>query len=227
MNKIKEHFEAIAGDYDYYKKKSWYYYENLKKLYRELIPENSAVLEIGCGTGDLLASISPSIGVGIDVSKRMIELAKKKHLNNKSIVFLTGTAGNLKNDLSSKHFRYIFMSDVIEHLENVAEVIGDMFQIAKPKTKLIISMANPIWEPVLLLLEKLKMKMPEGPHHRIWGSELEKILKERGFLIGHSGYRQLIPAKIPLISNFVNANFYRIPLIKSLGLTQFWVCSKN
>ncbi len=35
-----------------------------------LIPEGARVLELGCGTGDLLAALKPSFGVGVDFSAR-------------------------------------------------------------------------------------------------------------------------------------------------------------
>ncbi len=45
-------------------------------------------------------------------------------------------------------------------------------------TKLILYMANPTWEPLLLLLEKLKLKMPEGQHQRISEQEILVLFKK-------------------------------------------------
>src|SRR5207237_7695185 len=44
-----------------------------------LIPEGARVLELGCGTGDLLAALKPSFGVGVDFSAGMIDEARKAH----------------------------------------------------------------------------------------------------------------------------------------------------
>ena len=40
------------------------YYDDLARLHRLLVGENLRVLEIGCGLGDLLASVKPAHGVG-------------------------------------------------------------------------------------------------------------------------------------------------------------------
>src|SRR5262245_10264857 len=44
-----------------------------------LINEGARVLELGCGTGDLLAALKPSYGVGVDFSTAMIAQAHKAY----------------------------------------------------------------------------------------------------------------------------------------------------
>ena len=49
------------------------------QIYKLLVPPGSRVLEIGCARGDLLASLNPALGVGVDFSKDSIRHAKLKH----------------------------------------------------------------------------------------------------------------------------------------------------
>src|ERR1019366_10047513 len=56
-----------------------YYHERLGELYQFLIPPGLRVLELGCGTGDLLASVRPSRGLGIDACPAMVERARAAH----------------------------------------------------------------------------------------------------------------------------------------------------
>ena len=51
----------------------------LEKQYRYFVPEGKKVLEIGCGTGDLLAALKPSYGMGVDISPKMIDAAQGKY----------------------------------------------------------------------------------------------------------------------------------------------------
>src|SRR3989344_3044873 len=89
MVTVKEHFNKIAGNYDGLKKKNWYYYQNLKSIFKSIIPKGSTVLEVGCGTGDILEHLEPSYGVGIDVSDKMIEIARNKHSSRKELKFFS------------------------------------------------------------------------------------------------------------------------------------------
>jgi len=63
------------------KKVRWssYYHHRLNATYRSIIPAGSTILEVGCGRGDLLAFLEPSVGVGVDFSEGMIAAAQKAH----------------------------------------------------------------------------------------------------------------------------------------------------
>ena len=215
------HFDSIAAEYDGWKKKNWYYYQNLKKLFSEFVPQNSTVLDIGCGTGDILVSLQASKGLGIDPSQVMIQIARSKHgatnmqFEDRDIFDLSDTS----------EYRYIIMADVLEHIENLGNFFKKLSQITQQNQKIIISLANPLWEPVLMLSEKLKMKMPEGPHWRLSIKENEKIFKHTGFRVLQKGYRLLIPKKIKG-SERINQRFYKNKLLAKLGFVIFWVLQK-
>jgi SAM-dependent methyltransferase len=51
----------------------------VSQIYSFLIPPGMRVLEVGCGQGDLLASVGPSYGVLIDLSPLTIERAQRRH----------------------------------------------------------------------------------------------------------------------------------------------------
>src|ERR1700741_5110484 len=56
-----------------------FYHKLLERYFRFLIPPGLRVMEVGCGFGNLLASVQPSYGVGIDFSAKTIERARQRH----------------------------------------------------------------------------------------------------------------------------------------------------
>lgn len=207
------HFNKISKDYDYYKQKNKFYYSNLKSLLYELIPNNSNVLEFGCGTGDLVAFLNPTSGVGYDPSYEMIKIAKKKH---NLIKFVT--------NLPNFKFDYIFMSDVIEHLDNPIKEFKNIKNILNKNGKLIITMANPIWEPILIKGEKVGYKMPEGPHNRIKYNDIKLIVESLGLKIIKHDYKLLMPIYIPILTKLINK--YMEKYLKRLCFIEYFVIKK-
>jgi len=197
MDKVEEHFDRLSGRYDsFYKKRHNFYYSNLKILLSTLIPKNMKVCEIGCGTGELLNYLKPKNGYGMDISKKMIERAKSKYAKNKNIIFST--------KYPDDNFNYVFMSDVIEHLEDPLDVFKQINKLMDKQSIFINTMANPIWEPILMIGEKLGYKMPEGPHYRMTYKELSKLMDKAGLKIVGHGYKLLMPIYIPILTNFIN-----------------------
>ena len=56
-----------------------YYHQCLQNYFTFLVPPGMRVLEVGCGLGDLLASVKPARGMGVDFSAAMIQLARERH----------------------------------------------------------------------------------------------------------------------------------------------------
>jgi len=219
-DRVKTHFEMIAPEYDTYKEHSAYYYLQLKLLLKELLKNHSnlKIIEIGCGTGSLLADLHPKRGLGIDISENMIRIANARWAGRSELQFKVGEAERL--ELMGNDWDVIILSDVLEHLYDPAIAIKRFAQVFSPGTRLIITWANRIWEPVLNILERLKMKMPEGDHN--WESlrTVRRMLREADFQIESEETRCLIPARMPF-SNAVNRSFRSIPIIRRLGLIQF------
>lgn len=184
-SEVKSHFEAIAEKYDFYKNKSCFYYRSIKNYLKEVIPPDKRILDFGCGTGEILAHLNPQKGVGYDISSKMLKIAKEKFANNKNLRFATSL--NQISDI----FDYILMIDVVEHLARPLEAFESLKKFCGKKTLLIVSFVDSSWEPLLWILEKARLKMPEGPHRRLKTAKVIDIAKKSGF-----GVREV--GKIPI-----------------------------
>ena len=216
----EQHFDSIANEYDAIKRKNWYYSYSIQKIVREELgnPTTQEVLDVGCGTGDLLSSLQPAKGVGIDVSKKMIGIAKKKHL---TLTFYHATA--TRHALTRQQYDTIVCVDVIEHMTNVQLELRAMKKLLKPHGRLVILMANPSWEPLLMLIERMNLKMKEGPHHRISNTRLTRLLNDTGFTIIRQDWHLAFPLHIPFLSTLINESAHALPVIKRMGLIEVFV----
>jgi ubiquinone/menaquinone biosynthesis C-methylase UbiE len=71
------------------------------------------VLEVGSGTGEILAALEIQNGIGLDISEAMIARANEKFAGVGRLTFMAGTLETLKMDRAV--YDCILLVDVIEH----------------------------------------------------------------------------------------------------------------
>src|SRR5689334_9441146 len=75
---IVEATDRLAPAREKWRRKAAFFHTEDERYLRFLIPKGQSILEIGCGTGDTLASLEPRLGIGIDISANMILDARRK-----------------------------------------------------------------------------------------------------------------------------------------------------
>ncbi len=222
---VRRHFDDVASRYDSYKAANSYYYDALKTLFAELLPRRreARILEAGCGTGQILASLDPREGVGVDLSPAMIDEARRNFARRPELLFLVGDAENLG---LAGPFDAVVMPDVLEHVERPRSALAEAARLLRPGGRLIVSLINPLWDPILAASERLGLKMPEGEHNWIAAGEVRRLAAESALLEERSGYRLLLPKRLPLLSDWVNERFHEQPGLRRLGCVQFGLFRK-
>lgn len=191
------------------------YHHLLKSYYQFLVPEASRVLEMGCGGGDLLASIKPSRGVGIDYSVEMVNMARERH---PECSFETVDAMNMPGD---EKFDYILMSDLVNDAKDVQQLFEQAQRHAFQHTRLVVNFFNSLWRPVLRVAEWFGAKSPTPPQNWLSMSDVKNLLHLAGWEVIKTDHRILWPVSTPLVGPFFNR--YVAPFLKHLCLTQFIV----
>ena len=206
-NHSVDHFNKIARNYDRFKKQNSFYYHTLKRGIASFIPKkNLSILDIGCGTGELLNFLSPKNGIGIDHSIEMIKIATQKYKKLKNLSFYVC---DIEKHPVHGRFDFILFIDVIEHILFKEKAMENIGKSMSENSTLIISMANPLWEPFLLILEKLHLKMPEGPHVRLSEKECVALLAKYHLTIIQKKY--FLPAlPLPFVSRIALVYMYAI-----------------
>jgi SAM-dependent methyltransferase len=214
--------DQLAGVRDRFRSKNRAYHDAIERLARFVVPEGQRVLEIGCGTGDLIAALKPSEGVGIDLSPRMVEGAREKH---PGLEFIVDDAERLAAPaLRGRTFDYVVLSDVVGMLDDVWAAFRALRSVCNPRTRVLITYYNFVWEPLLKLAERVGRKMPVEQQNWLGMQDLENLLDLNHFEIVRRGTAQLVPAEVPLVQPLANKYLARLPGLRHLALTQFFVC---
>ena len=221
MKNVKEFFDKIAVDRINYRKKRAYYWESITKYINYFLTDDKSVLEIGCGTGELIVKIKGKEKVGIDFSELMIENAKKQFSD---VEFVTMPAENLQFD---KKFDVIILSNVIGFLDDIQKVFDQVFQVSHSRTKIIITYYNFLWEPIIRVAEFLKIKKKTPQQSWMSNYDIENLLNLSGFEVYKENKRMLFPVKVPVFSFILNKFIGVLPFFNFFTLNRYVFARKN
>jgi len=217
--RVKDHFDSLALERSYWIKKSNGFYLEDIKFMKELIPEGSTVLEIGCGNGNLIGSLNPAYGLGIDISPQMILEAKNKY---KNINFIEADIES--EDGFSKigrSFEYIIISDTIGYLINIETALEKIHKLCNIDTRIIIAHYSPFWEPFLNIAAKFKLKMPELSKALLNENDISSLLKSSEFQTVKKQKKIIFPFKFFGLGRIINRYISCLPIISSLCVRNY------
>ncbi len=209
------HWDEVARRLVVKRRTGAYYHRRLQEVYRHLIPPGRRVLELGCGTGDLLAACQPSDGLGVDFSSEMIRGAIERHPN---IQFVQEDV--LVFDPGDR-FDVIILSDLVNDLWDVQGVLQRAAKAAQPHTRLILNFYSRVWEPGLLLAAQLGLANPLLPQNWLTLEEMEGLLELTGFELIRTWREILLPLRVPGLHRTANRVLVRFWPFYHLGLTNF------
>lgn len=165
---VKLHFDGISQIYESSKKKL--YLDLMKSMVQN--QTGNRVLDLGCATGLALSWLNAEEKIGVDFSSNLL---RKAHQGS---YYLAADVEN--TPLQENYFDLILCLDVIEHLPSFT-VLKEAFRLLKSTGVLLIAVADSRYEFLLDLLEKLKLKLPEGPHRWLKNTDIENAIELAGF----------------------------------------------
>ncbi|MCX5716027.1 MAG: glycosyltransferase [Candidatus Omnitrophica bacterium] len=217
---IREHYNKFTAEREKWLNRNRYYYKSKERFYQFLIPRSKRVLVIGCETGDLLASLKPSYGVGIDISEKMIDIARQKHKDYK---FYTMDA---QEKLPDEKFDYVVICGMVGELEDVQTFFNTLKTAGDEFTCYILDHYNALWEPLLKFGEAIKLRMPTPFQNWLQIDQISNLLDLCGFDILKTYRCFLFPFYIPVLSFFINSILINVPFLNRLSLLRYVVAKK-
>ena len=175
------------------------------------------VLEVGCGQGDLLAALRPSLGVGVDLSAPMVRQASEKYPH---LRFIQADAHAL--DLGGP-FDVIVLSDLVNDLWDVQTVLEKLTNVAGPQTRLILNTYSRVWQLPLLVAQRLSLSRPTLVQNWLTVEDMVNLLQLTGFEVIKQSREILVPVGIPIVSRVLNRVGAKLWPSSAFALTHFVV----
>ncbi len=169
-------WERVAAKRDRWRGWGGAYHARLREIYRLLVSPGLRVLEIGCGFGDLLASLDAQRAVGVDFSPAMLHRAIARH---PGCEFVQADA----HDLASVQgpFDVIIFSDALNDLWDVQTALEQAANLCLPSTRLIINFHSGLWQLPLRAAQWLNVAAPMLPQNWLTPEDTRGMLHLAGF----------------------------------------------
>jgi SAM-dependent methyltransferase len=216
---LRDYYNSIAPQWDYWRSHNRFYHEQVSELVVGAIVPKRPVLDIGCGTGDVLASVRPSAGVGLNVAEKLTQMAREKY-PDAELRFETFDADTVK---VPDGFRpdYVLSVNLLDHTHDAFALLAGLREIVTERTLIVLTSSNPLWAPVLRLGSRLGRRVPESPRNFITNRDIASILNVIGFDVVEEALALPMPARVPLLSNMLNAALPDLPLLRYTSSTQY------
>jgi len=225
---ILNFYDRIAENRDNWIKRNSYFHEDDHRFAQFLIPPNLRILDIGCGTGILLAKLQPAFGVGIDISPKMIDVARRKYPTEQypNLKFLAGDiekSSTIKSIEGEGPFDIIILSDTIGLLSDVETTLSSLHALCSGDTRLIISYFSWLWTPIIAIAETFGLKMRQTPLNRLGPDDIIDLLVLTDFDLIKQDWRQLIPKYLLGLGPLINKSIATLPMIRRLCVRHYAV----
>lgn len=218
---LMEEIDASLDEQERWRQFNAAYHEDDRKFMRFLIPPGKRVLELGCGTGELLAALEPAYGVGIDFAPQALERAEAHypHLN-----FVLGdaedpaTLGGIEGP-----FDYIVIADTIGMFEDIDGTLRLVHHLCAPSTRIVISYYSHLWEPVLKTAEAVGLRRKQPKINYIATTDFRNLMDLADFEVISAEQRQLLPQHWLGLGPLINRYVAPLPGIRNLCLRTYLV----
>jgi len=182
--------------------------DDVRDYWGSVEPHEKSLIDIGCGSGDLLA-VAESMGfhcTGVDVSHELLDKAASQLRNTQ---LLLGDIGSL--DLPDEGYDVCVLSDALEHFRDPIRVMQSVCRILKPSGITVV--ATPSLESFTARFMKEKWLEFKREHLFYFRpSSLQQLL----YMSGFSSIKTYPHTKV-LDLEYVEAHFDRFPTASGAG----------
>jgi SAM-dependent methyltransferase len=219
LAEIAAFFDDFAADDDRWRRRNSTYHRLVESIVRFHVAPGASVLELGCGSGDLLAALEPERGVGVDVSARMVEAAAERHPE------LEVVHESAETFVRDERFDYVVLSDLVQYAYDLLAIFQNVAESTHERSRVVVHSYSQLWRPVIRVAELLRLKPRKPIRNWVGPGDVVNLLDLAGFETISLQRRILFPKKVPLLTSFLNGVVASLWPLQHLCLT-YWVVAR-
>ena len=179
---IPDFYDSLNGDTYHRAANSWFlprrYWHSHKNNQIIKNINGTTILDVGCGSGELLQRLKDKDVYGVDVGKEFIRYCLS-HCGYAKV-----SKQNAEHlDFSSCSFEDVICSEVIEHLESPMKALREFHRVLKPNGRLILTTPRAClrWSLLEYVWSRVRREKLEVNHESFSMYRLGRLLRQAGF----------------------------------------------
>ncbi|HEY0711428.1 MAG TPA: glycosyltransferase [Polyangia bacterium] len=195
--------------------------QDLLAALRRMIPPDARLLEVGSGTGDLLAALPNPQKTGVDQLPEMVEAARARHPGIEFAVAEAPALGHLPK------FDAIVCDRLCHSVLDVRGLLVSLADRLADDGRLFLTSFNYLWEVPTRLAEQLGWKLPAPTSNWLSESDFENLFAMSGLEVVRHDDRMMLPLGVPGLDAALNRYLVKLPGFNLLSLYRIYVLRKR
>ncbi|MBV9392543.1 MAG: glycosyltransferase [Verrucomicrobia bacterium] len=209
LARIRTHYNSVPPS-----QSSTNYLRLVARYYNQIIPPDASVLEIGCGSGQLLHLLRAKKKAGVDISERQIQEAIR--LNPDAEFFIQ--AGEYLS-LPTRKYDYIVISDTLNYAADVQQFLQAVKGVASARTRLVANFYNSLWRPLVWLGTQIGLRPSHPESNWLAKGDVASLMMLTGWELIKFESRILCPIELCSLDRLINK--WLAPVLPGICLSTF------
>jgi SAM-dependent methyltransferase len=212
----QEYFRKAAFDNPTHPRARDYLNRDLRETLQRWIPRDASVLDVGCGTGDLLASLPNRERMGIATSAEVAAEARRRHPD------ATIELGDGETLASGPRFDAVICDRLCHSVLDIRNLLASLRERVSDQGRLYLITYNYLWEMPTRLAELAGFKLPAPMSNWLSHSDFENLFDITGLEMVRFEDRVLLPAEVPGLAPLLNRYVGKLPALQRLSMYRIY-----
>lgn len=196
---------------------------DLRETLRRWIPADASVLDVACGTGELLASLPNRERLGLALSSDVASEARRRHPDLAvEVVDMAGPGSS-----GGRQFDAVICNRLCHSVDDIRDLLVRMRERLNVGGRLYLVAYNYLWELPTRLAEVAGLKLPSPTSNWLSHSDLDNLFHIAGLESVRFEDRMLLPAEVPGLGSLLNRYVGKLPGCQRLSMYRIYALRKR
>jgi SAM-dependent methyltransferase len=217
----REYFRRAAFEHPAHPQARDFLDRDLRETLSRFIPPDASVLDVECGTGEILAALPNHARVGIASLPEVAQEARRRHPD------LTIEEGELDSLAAGRQFDAIICNRLCHSVADIRGLFVRLSERLSEHGRLYLVAYNYLWEVPSRLAEIGGFKLPAPTSNWLSHSDFENLFKIAGLETVRFEDRMILPADVPGLAPLLNRYVGKLPGCQRLSMYRIYALRRK